>query len=307
VDELDRALAAVPPVPFCTITGGEPFLRADLGDVLATLVARLHPLRMAVPTSGCEPERVAEVLAAVLPRAPEVRVAVKVSLDGLAADHDAHRGRDGLYRDAAETLSRLAALAPAHPNLTWGVIYTLTTANEARVVTDLRAIAQRHQPPEISICYQRPAAGRRGGPRPRLASYRQALEAAFALRRSRHRWWRDRLILTYKGLVGDAVVAAVAGGARRERCQAGRAIAVLGPDLRLYPCEPRTDRCLGSLREEDFRRLWRGPAAAAFRRAVDRDHCRCTNECHLQNDLFFSHRGRLRLLAHWFAAVATSR
>jgi hypothetical protein len=80
---------------------------------------------------------------------------------------------------------------------------------------------------------------------------------------------------------------------------AGRTYAAITAGMELLACEPLTGRPMGDLAASgcDFKRVWRSRGADDVRRFIASKGCACTNECNLQNSLFFSTRGRLSLVA----------
>ena len=103
-----RALAGVGRVDAVRITGGEPFVRRDLDELLAVVGDRLDPLVIHVTTNGLLTDRIVEVLER---RDRRRRLELMVSLDGVGAAHDRIRGRQGAYDRTLETLGALAPRA----------------------------------------------------------------------------------------------------------------------------------------------------------------------------------------------------
>lgn len=95
-------LAALPDVRTINITGGEPFLREDLADILSVL--RPKTRRLVISTSGFYTERVLEVAR----RHPWV--GVRISVEGLPAVNDDLRGVRNAFENALRTLTELAHL-----------------------------------------------------------------------------------------------------------------------------------------------------------------------------------------------------
>jgi MoaA/NifB/PqqE/SkfB family radical SAM enzyme len=89
------------------LTGGEPFLRDDIGDVADAILTASRPSVLHVTTNGSFPDRV-ERFAREL-RMPS-RLKVMVSFDGLAPEHDRNRGRSVTFDRAHETVRRLVGL-----------------------------------------------------------------------------------------------------------------------------------------------------------------------------------------------------
>ena len=112
-DELDtaRCLEAVRRLPtsitLVRLTGGEPFLKQDLSEIVGALESRLKPEYIQVTTNGFLTDRIVEFLEERR-RTTSRRLHLLVSLDGPEELHNDIRGRDFAFRTATDTIRRLA-------------------------------------------------------------------------------------------------------------------------------------------------------------------------------------------------------
>ena len=110
---------------FFNISGGEPFLRDDLIDIVKLACRYLHPAVIHTPTNALMPERIeAETrrcLEVIRSEAPGTIFTVKPSFDGIGELHDEIRGVPGNFQKLEETISRLKNLALEFPELHVGV------------------------------------------------------------------------------------------------------------------------------------------------------------------------------------------
>jgi MoaA/NifB/PqqE/SkfB family radical SAM enzyme len=104
--EVDRIFADVGPLEVVRLTGGEPFLRQDFGELAARVFERSRPGVLHVTTNGSFPDEIAAFVAGF--PAPE-RLRFLVSFDGLAAEHDENRGDEVTFDRAFESVGRLLA------------------------------------------------------------------------------------------------------------------------------------------------------------------------------------------------------
>lgn len=86
------------------LTGGEPFLRGDLGEIAETVMDRSRPSVLHITTNGSRPDAV-EAFARSFSQPKRLRFLV--SLDGLADEHDQSRGEDATFATALESVRRL--------------------------------------------------------------------------------------------------------------------------------------------------------------------------------------------------------
>lgn len=101
-----RAFREIGPLDVLRLTGGEPFLREDLGLLARAALEESRPRVVHVTTNGSLPERV-ETFARGFP-APR-RLRFLVSFDGMAEVHDKNRGPGVAFSLALETVHRLRA------------------------------------------------------------------------------------------------------------------------------------------------------------------------------------------------------
>lgn len=285
------------------ITGGEPFLREDLDEIVAGFAEEAQPIGLQITSNGLLPERIEAMTARILAAAPELPFAVSISLDGPAPIHDRIRARDGSWDRAAETLDRLVRLRARAPRLkvATGTVFCRDTQDS--VDTFLPQVRARWRPDSMALILAR------GEPRdPALLAvdlerYRAAMERV-----------HDASIVSSNAplaVIGRSIGRAIS----REKvsvitrvaahdefvvpCVAGSLAGVIHADGRVAPCELLPDT-FGNLREVDYdlRRLWFSPRAEAFRRRILAERCRCTHECFVAPSVAFTPARWPRILAN---------
>lgn len=122
-------------VRYFMISGGEPFLRKDLGDVLRVIHATLPKARIGIVTNGFNTERIVDVIKEILEDVP-LHV-IGVSLDGLKKTHDALRGFNGAFERAIRTLRGLSRLRVQH-DFKLSIGFTITPSNYTEMMDVFR-------------------------------------------------------------------------------------------------------------------------------------------------------------------------
>jgi len=92
-------LKKLPHMQACNITGGEPFVREDIEEIVKVLETRAD--RIVFSTSGWFPERIIEMAR----RHP--KVGYRISIEGLSCKNDELRGRQGGFDKGLKTLLEL--------------------------------------------------------------------------------------------------------------------------------------------------------------------------------------------------------
>ena len=90
------------------ITGGEPFLRLDLFDLIKNIKIASPRSRLIISTNGFATDLIIEQVKKILPIMPGLGIAI--SIDGLAAKHDEIRGIPGGFGQAMNTIKKLKLL-----------------------------------------------------------------------------------------------------------------------------------------------------------------------------------------------------
>lgn len=95
-----------------SITGGEPFLRKDLTDIVVSALENVDRLRVVnIATNGSLPRHIERSLSEILNSVKKpVYISVEVSLDGKEPVHNEIRGVKGAYQKSLETFQRLRRL-----------------------------------------------------------------------------------------------------------------------------------------------------------------------------------------------------
>ncbi|WP_051544949.1 radical SAM protein [Butyrivibrio sp. MC2021] len=106
-DEFSPALIdKLPKMKSTTLTGGEPFLRNDIEEVLKKLQGKTD--RILINTNGYYTERICEVCAEF------PGVGVRISIDGSEKTHNEIRGVPDIYDHAMDTIDKLIKIRGKH-------------------------------------------------------------------------------------------------------------------------------------------------------------------------------------------------
>jgi MoaA/NifB/PqqE/SkfB family radical SAM enzyme len=121
LDEIEKIFMSLGHVYFFNISGGEPFLRKDLPDIIGLACRYLKPRIIHVPTNGISSERIRELtiqsLETINQYDPGVAFTVKPSIDGVGEIHDEIRGVRGNFERLKKTISYLKEIEKDYRNL----------------------------------------------------------------------------------------------------------------------------------------------------------------------------------------------
>ncbi len=258
------------------ITGGEPFLVEDLGELFdGILSSRSRPLKalrsVALTTNGFLTDRVLQFAETVLPkmRAAALDLVLVCAMDGVGEIHDRIRNyKDGWARAHATTLG-LRELRSTFSNLIIGLKTTVLPANVGQLDAILRYADSHGLFTILSPCII--TAGR----------YLNS-ERADALAFSRRD--RERLIEFYASKKMrwsyhcDALARYFKTGKMKKPCSCGYNYFFVRHNGELFLC-PLVNRSVGNIKETPVERLFHSREAAQLRRKTGAlPQCRACTE-----------------------------
>jgi len=119
---------------FFNVSGGEPFLRSDLPEIIRLACRYMKPAVIHIPTNAIAPNLVEKLTAQIMDiidiEAPGTILSVKPSFDGIGGKHDSIRGIPGNFEKLLDTLDRLKQIRENHSNLHIGVGTVISKFNE---------------------------------------------------------------------------------------------------------------------------------------------------------------------------------
>jgi MoaA/NifB/PqqE/SkfB family radical SAM enzyme len=296
--EVETVFSKIGSLDVVRLSGGEPFLRADLADVAEAVMRASSPGVLHLTTNGSFPARI-ERFAREFSRPRRLRV--MVSFDGMADIHDQSRGSKVNFDRALETVERLTRLAPS------GVRVSINHTIISRAsLADHQALRQlmrkRGVDTQWVLAYSESsmyAEQRRGGRaedlvvvqgyplHPQLdldealAFAEAELEASGQL--------ESPVLRVGKQYYLEGLVARLRGERHprpKPKCVALRSHIRLLPDGDVVPCQFNTER-LGNLLVQSFEELWHGEVVGRSRRWVDA--CSgCWAECEVVPNAIYS-------------------
>jgi MoaA/NifB/PqqE/SkfB family radical SAM enzyme len=115
--ELQKIASSMPRFPWFLLSGGEPFLRTDLPEIIL-LFYRVNGIRhVTLPTNALLTERICSMTERICSSAEEATLNLVLSIDGLGEEHDRMRGMPGNFTSLMETWKQISPLRDKLPNL----------------------------------------------------------------------------------------------------------------------------------------------------------------------------------------------
>ena len=293
LDEYRRLADGVGRLPTLIISGGEPFVRRDLPDILELFITHCGVRHLSIPTNAMLPE-IPDIVRNVVAEHPQVLLRMLVGIDGLGEDHDRLRGVAGGFEKMAATVTGLRKVARDHRNLSLNAVTVYHAGNRDKIdaISDWihtqgffehKMQIIRGDFKDQSLALNDPD------------GFQRAVDYSISLFHKRREGGGKS-----DGLYSELFAAVnrysrqLAARRLRERrpvisCQAGRRIMIIREYGDVFPCE-LNDRRIGNLRDVDFdwRSLMRGRERRETLRWIRRSGCWCTTECNAVTDCVFN-------------------
>ena len=255
-------LHKLPALAFCNITGGEPFLREDIEEIIGIL--RQKAGRIVISTNGYFTQKILSAVSAY----PDI--GIRISLEAVGEKNDEMRGLQGCYQRGMRTLKKLKKIGCRDI----GIAVTLSDDNADdlmklyRIAEDLEvefATAAVH-----NSYYFHKEDNRIQNPMQVSQNLKHLIRAQLKSKKIKN--W-------YRAYFNRGLIDYVHGKPRPLPCRAGTDLFFLDPWGEVRPCngmqEGKWMESMGSLHQHSFEHIWKSPQASKVRELVD--HCR--NNC----------------------------
>jgi MoaA/NifB/PqqE/SkfB family radical SAM enzyme len=304
LEEIERFVSTLPPIRLLLISGGEPFLRRDLPEIVRAYFERCGVFDVGIPTNGFAAAEIADVVERICSFSPDLSLGVSVSIDGFREFHDRVRAVPGLYDRALASLESLLRLAGRTPNLTVGVTTVLMRDNQEEVEDFCRFVYERYRPSHHSLGLIRGDAYdpslKEGVDVDRYERLSRWLDARYPPDEARSGWrgMRTRARREVNRRRFEYVARQARGGGFEGFCLAGEREFVLTEDGVVQGCE-LIGTPLGDVRSAgyDFAKIRGNGDVGRFVDDKRERLCRCTHECNARTMILFDRANALPVLA----------
>jgi MoaA/NifB/PqqE/SkfB family radical SAM enzyme len=272
--DLSRSLGRIENL---NLSGGEPFLRPEFGEICRQFIRQNKVQQIYVPTNGYFADRTIKQITDTLKEKDLDLFVAEISLDGVGEFHNKFRGSPGAFDKAMQTYEALAKLQETDPRLR---IHSISTATDVNM-DEIRRLTSYlfDRCPKMDHHNLALIRGDRKNPSlqgPSLEQYRRLYEYI-------RRLWAPRETGRYGSVVEPMLQWAKSRTATAQEqiipCRAGILSAVVYSNGDVSVCESHAP--LGNLRQKSFPEIWRSTEAQALRKSIADKQCYCTNEVFL--------------------------
>lgn len=304
LEEIGKVSRSLGSLLWLAFSGGEIFLRRDLIEISRLFYRQNRPAIMLYPTNGLLPQLIHDSMAQILLECRDSIVAVKLSLDGIGATHDALRETRGGFDKLMQTYRLLGGLLDKHPNFELGINTVFCSGNQDRMdeIIDYVQGLEHVRTHTISLARGRLAdASHQAVDHAKYARAVDRLAANLRERRGATYAFRGARLKAAQDIVQRRLIHQTMLEQRRLiPCHAGRLNLVLSETGEVYPCEMRPES-FGNVRAHgyDLHSVAGTAAARATLASIGRAECHCTHECYFITNILFTPRCYPALALEW--------
>ncbi|MGW0651789.1 radical SAM/SPASM domain-containing protein [Streptomyces umbrinus] len=269
------------------VTGGEPFLKEGVVDLLSLILRRTS--FTAVTTNGLQPRRIVDMVEQVLTEAPaDSLFVVSVSLDGFRETYGQIRGVAKGYERAEQLLRDLGKLRERYPQLNQQISFTIMDENVDELLPLMEhalATGLIREPDDFTF---RPvASGHYYAQQNKLAARDRVIEVVEEAK-ARYGFRRTLPFI-------ERIPQSVSDPGRLVLpCYAMFTSLWVDPYGGVAPCVTMTEDVLGNLRDTEFDLLplWRSSQAQQSRESIKAGNCAiCWTDCQAMESIEYEGAG----------------
>lgn len=287
------------------ISGGEPFLRTDLPEIVETFYRNNSLKSILIPTNGLLTEKIKKDIDKICNRNPELRLIIDFSLDDLKEKHDKIRGVPGIFNRLIRTIKEVKILKNKHKNLSLGTICVFNSKNQDNIYEIYKFIKEEVKPDSVSFPLIRGDAKNKAYKEVNLEKYHKFsnfLKEEY--QKNVFEGYNSFFNHGFSNFMNQKVRAEVHKTAKLNKyqypCYACNLIGVIMNNGDVNCCEILPTK-IGNLRENDYdlKKIWFSEKADDARKFIKKSKCFCTHECFMYVNLLFNSRNLMPILGNY--------
>jgi len=302
LDEIKKVAPTIPHFEHLLLSGGEPFLRDDLVNIVDAFFQVNKRFRtLDIPTNGLLANKTTDFVKSIHQKHPHLYITIGVSLDGLEEYHNQLRGVKDAFQKAIVCLNELIALKKEIKNLNVVVLTVVSNKNIEGVFKLAKFLEDNLKIDRIAF---EPV---RGNPkdnsitRPTYEDIERIYNLSLQLNKKFFETNTNphfrAIMMSFNKTLLDIQRKVIKDNVLKIPCLGGVTVGVIDANSDVRLCELLEP--IGNLREVDydFMRLWNSEKANKQRQFIKDKKCICTHCVTLGNSLQYHFPTELKRLA----------
>ncbi|MCB5264672.1 MAG: radical SAM protein [Candidatus Cloacimonetes bacterium] len=277
VEEYAKIFRSIGRSPFwITFSGGEPFLRRDIVEVISTIYRASHPRIINIPTNGLLVDTIVQKTAEIARACPKAQIIVNVSIDGIEEQHDEIRNVPGNYKKVISTFHKLKALNIS--NLSVGIHTVISRFNVDSFYSVANELMRLEPDSYITeIAEERVELDTIGlDITPGRVAYKSAID--YLIHRIKNEKYKgmNKITMAFRIEYYNLVKEIMRDEKQVIPCYAGLASCHIAPDGDVWSCCVKA-KSLGNLRDSKYKfgKVWWSKKAKIDRKSIHNKECWC--------------------------------
>ena len=285
--------------------GGEPFLRKDIPKLFETVKKNCNPKIFTIPTNGWYVEKIyLSTLRMLQFSKNNNNIIIQFSIDGNQEMHDQIRGKNS-YSKVKEAMERLKPLQEIYQNLNFSIITVVNNENShiyPEFIDQLIKLGTNSL--NINLFryseYEHPKI-----PDKTVDRYKLAVERYEKFLKEKklksYNFIGAKLMRLKEALQKDLIYEVAKYNRFVTPCTAGTLSYVIWEDGRVNPCEILKDTIGNVNKNKIDENLFSSKIAKNLRKRIKETNCKCTYECAMSTNTFFSWNMTKKMIKAYFA------
>ncbi len=286
IAEIDKIFSTMGHIYIFNISGGEPFLRDDITELIELACKYLTPGIIHIPTNAIAVNRIEKktknILAMLKADYPHIHLTVKPSLDHIKEKHDTIRGVPGNFKKVLDIFHKLKNMQAEFPQLhvELGTVISRWNVNDVKeisnYITRLGVDSYRNE-----IAEQRSEMfNQKNHITPSADEYERAIDYFvhnIKTNMKNHSYF-NRLTHAFRLVYYDLAIQILKQNKQVIPCYAGISNVHLSPYGDIWPCcTLGYEKSMGNLRNYryNFPDLWNSAEAKNIRKYIKNNKCAC--------------------------------
>ncbi len=287
LSEIEKIFKSLGRIYFFNISGGEPFLRKDLPEIVDLACKYLKPEIIHTPTNGIATDLILKQTEEILKIMKKngygnIPFTIKPSFDGVGDKQDEVRGVKGNFKKTLETIKGLKKLAKKYDNLYVGLGTVISNFN----IDHIKEVSEYAHSLNVDtyineIAEQRSELFNENDPITPTANKYEKVMKYFKKRvkeEMKNKRFLAKFTQAFRLVYYDLVVKIVRENKQVIPCYAGLSNVHISPYGQVWPCCILGYRKpMGDLRKVsyDFNKIWYSPKASKVRKFIKDKKCAC--------------------------------
>ncbi len=290
LDEYEKISKKIKLINILGISGGEPFLRDDLSEIIKILYKNCNPLVVDLPTNSYFTDRVVKQVDSIASYCREMIVDIQLSIDGPEDIHNEIRGLKDGYKRLKETYKALLPLKKRFKNLRVKACVVYSHYNQDHI-EELFHILDRDFK-ELDRVVFSVTHGSVSNKESLDFDWNRYFAICEQIRQTATvkspKDFHSILTLALRMIKNDYLKEVLKEKDFYKQCGAGKKVIVINETGKVFPCEPIW-HSVGELRENnyDLNKILFSDEMREFNKKITREKCTCYWGLPISNNLIY--------------------